>query len=123
VEAHSLLLYYSVFYIPITISLIFSYKLYSVAIPEYPKLLLLENHVRIIALTPNLQRVSYYNIIDFLYYNSTTELISSLILIKKSYPSSKALLQYRESSLALWLLWRADSYKIATRVGTSDQSE
>jgi hypothetical protein len=36
------------------ISPIFSYKLYSVATPGYPKSLLLENHVRIVALTLDL---------------------------------------------------------------------
>jgi len=41
-------------YIHTLISPIFSYKLYSVATPGYPKLLPLENHVRIIALTPDL---------------------------------------------------------------------
>ena len=65
------------------ISPIFSYKLYSVATPGHPKPLLLENHVRIIALTPDLQRVSFYSIIDFLYHSSTTELITSPILIKE----------------------------------------
>jgi hypothetical protein len=65
------------------ISPIFSYKLYSVASPGHPKPLLLENHVRIIALTPDLQRVSFYNIIGCLYHSSTTELITSPILIKK----------------------------------------
>jgi hypothetical protein len=53
------------------ISPIFSYKLYSVATPRHPKLLLLENHVRIIALTPDLQRVSFYSVIGFLYHSST----------------------------------------------------
>jgi hypothetical protein len=62
------------------------------AILGYPKPLLLENHVHIITLTPNLQRVSFYNIINFLCYSSTAELIISLILIKESYPSSNALL-------------------------------
>jgi hypothetical protein len=38
----------------IIISLIFSYKLYFVATPRHPKPLPLENHVRIIALTPDL---------------------------------------------------------------------
>jgi hypothetical protein len=38
----------------ILISLIFSYKLYFVATPRHPKPLPLENHVRIIALTPDL---------------------------------------------------------------------
>jgi hypothetical protein len=36
------------------ISLIFFYKLYSVATPRYPKLLLLENYIYIVALTPDL---------------------------------------------------------------------
>jgi hypothetical protein len=36
------------------ISLIFSYKLYAVATPGHPEPLLLENHVRIVALTPDL---------------------------------------------------------------------
>jgi len=101
------------------ISPIFSYKLYSVATPGHPEPFPLENHARIVALTPDSQRVSFYSITDFLYYSSTTELILSLILIKGSYPSSKASLLYGRSSSALWLLWRANSYKIATRISTS----
>ena len=73
------------------ISLIIFYKLYSIATPRYPKPLLLENHVGIVALMPSLQRVSFYNITKFLYHSLTTELILSLILIKGSYPSFKAL--------------------------------
>jgi hypothetical protein len=53
------------------------YKLYSVAIAGHLKPLSLENHVYIIALTPDLQRVSFYSIIDFLYHSSTTELLLS----------------------------------------------
>jgi fatty-acid desaturase len=51
------------------ISLIFFNKLCSVAIPGHPKPLLLENHVRIIALTLDLQRVSFYSIIAFLHHS------------------------------------------------------
>jgi len=105
------------------ISLIFSYKLYSMATPGHFKPLLLENHVRIIALTLNSQRVSFYNIIDFFYYSSITELIPSLILIKESYPSSKASLLYRKSSSALWLLWRVNLRQVATLINTSSQSD
>jgi hypothetical protein len=105
------------------ISPIFSYKLCSVAIPGYPEFLLLENHVRIIALIPDLQRVFFYSIIYFFYCSSTTELLLSLILIKGSYPSSKAYYLYKKSLLALWLLWRANSCMIAMRICTSDQSE
>jgi hypothetical protein len=36
------------------ISLMFPYKLYSVATPGQPKPILLENHVRIVALMPDL---------------------------------------------------------------------
>jgi hypothetical protein len=47
------------------------------------KPLSLENHIRIIALILDLQRVSFYSIIGFLYYSSTTKLILSLILYKE----------------------------------------
>jgi hypothetical protein len=53
------------------------------ATPGHPKPLPLENHVRIIALTPDLQRVSFYSVTGFLYHSSTTELIPSLILINE----------------------------------------
>ena len=43
------------------------YKLYSIAIPRYLKRLLPENRTYIVALTPDLQRVSFYSIIVFLY--------------------------------------------------------
>jgi hypothetical protein len=59
------------------ISLIISYKLYSVATPGYPEPLPLENHVHIIALTPDLERVSFYSVIEFLYHSSTTKFILS----------------------------------------------
>ena len=59
------------------------------------------------------------SIIEFLYYSFTTELILSLILVKESYPSSRALPLYRKSLLALWLLWRVNSGKIAMRISTS----
>jgi hypothetical protein len=72
------------------ISPIIFYKLCSVVTPGHPKPLLLENHIYIVTLTPDLQRVSFYSIIEFLYYSSTTELILSLILIKGSSLSSKA---------------------------------
>ena len=60
------------------------------ATPGYPKPLPLENHICIIALTPDLQRVSFYSIIDFFYHSFTTELIPFPILIIESYSSSKA---------------------------------
>jgi hypothetical protein len=93
------------------------------ATPRHPKSLLLENHVRIVTLTSDLQRVSFYNITDFLYYSSTTKLLLFLILIKGSYPSSKALYLYRKSLSALWLLWRANLCMIVMRICTSDESE
>jgi hypothetical protein len=62
------------------------YKLYSIVTLGYPKPLLLENHIYIVALTPDLQRVSFYSVIDFLYYTSTTEPILSLMLYKGILP-------------------------------------
>jgi hypothetical protein len=105
------------------ISPIFSYKLYSVATLRHSETLPLENHIRIVALTSDLQRVSFYSVINILYHSSTTELLLSLILIKRSYLSSKASHLCRKSSSALWLLRRANSCMIATRICTSDQSE
>jgi hypothetical protein len=82
----------------ISISPIFSCKLYPVAISEHPEPFLLENHVRIIALTPDIQKVSFYSIINLFYYSSTTKRLLSLIVVKESYPSSKASPLYRKSS-------------------------
>src|SRR5579862_3434981 len=99
-------------YVHTSISPIFSYKLYSVATPGRPEPLLVENYVRIIALTPDLQRVFFYSITDFLHHSSTTELIPPQILIKEPNSSSKALLRYKKSSLALWLLWHVNLGKV-----------
>ena len=105
------------------ISLIFSYKLCSVATPGHPEPFPLENHGRIVALTPDLQRVSFYSVIGFPHHSPTIELILSLILIKGSYLSFKASHLCRKSSSVLWLLGGANSCMIATRICTSDQSE
>jgi hypothetical protein len=105
------------------ISPIFSYKLHFVATPGHPKPLLLENHVRIVALTPDLQRVSFYSITDFLSHSSTTELMPSQILIEGSYPTSKASLPYRKLKSALWLLWRVNLGKVTARISTSSRSD
>ena len=102
----------------ISISLIFSYKLYSVTTSGHPEPLSLENHVRIIALTPDLQRVAFYSVTDFLHHSSITKLIPSPIPIKESNPSSKALLLCRKSLSAFWLLWRKNLGKVATQIST-----
>ena len=68
-------------------SSIFLYKSCSVATSEHSELLPSENYVRIVALAPDLQKVSFYSIIEFLNRSSTIELLSLLILIKVSYPS------------------------------------
>ena len=59
------------------ISPISFYKLYSVATPGHREPLPLENQVRIIALTPDLQRVSFYSVTEFLYHSPITMLILS----------------------------------------------
>jgi hypothetical protein len=64
------------------ISLIFLYKSCSIATAEHSKPLLLENYVDIVALSPNLQRVSIHCATELLYHSSTIELLLSLIFIK-----------------------------------------
>ena len=64
----------------LNISYTFLNKLCSEATPGHPKPLLLENYVHVVGHTPNLQRVSFYSVIGFLYHSSTIELIISLIL-------------------------------------------
>jgi hypothetical protein len=91
------------------ISLIIFYKLYSVITLRYLKPLLLENCIYIIALTLDLQRVSIYNIIAFLYYNFTIELILSLALLKESHPRFKALTLCKKSLLAIWYYSKQNS--------------
>jgi hypothetical protein len=65
------------------ISLIILYKLRSVTTSRRPESILLENHIHIVALTPDLQSVAFYSIIDFFYHSSTTKPILSLILYKR----------------------------------------
>lgn len=102
---------------------IISCKLCSGAISEHPEPFSLRYYVRIVALMPDLQRVSLPIITNPLYYSSTTKRILSIRVVKESYLSSKASPLYGKSTTALWRLWHADLYKIATRDSTSDSSE
>src|SRR5436305_1391565 len=106
-----------------SISPIFLYKSCSVATPEHPEPLPLENYVRIVALAPDLPTVPLYGATEFLHHSSTAVLLSLLILIKGSYPSFKASLPCWKSSSALRLLGHANSCEVATRVATSDQRD
>ena len=55
----------------------------------------LENYVRIVAFAPDLRKVPFHGVIEFLCYSSTIELLLLLILINGSYQSLKALLRNR----------------------------
>jgi hypothetical protein len=57
------------------ISLIMFCILYSIVTLEHPSCLRLKNYVRVVALTPDLQSVSFCSVIDFLSYSCTTELV------------------------------------------------
>lgn len=103
-----------------SISPIFIYTLCSVATPEHSEPLLLKYYGRIVALASNLRKVSFYSATELLYHNSTIKLLSLVILVKGSYPSFKAYNHARKSSSALWLLWYANSCKVAAQVGTSN---
>jgi hypothetical protein len=54
----------------------------SMATPEYSEPLLLENYIRIVALAPDLQKVSVDSATEFLYHSSTIELLSLLTLTR-----------------------------------------
>ena len=66
---------------------IFWYKSCSVATHKHSEPFSLDNYVRIVAVAPNLRKVSVYSTTAFFYHSSTIELLSLLILIKVSYPS------------------------------------
>jgi hypothetical protein len=70
----------------------FLYKSCSIAAPKHSNPLPPENYPCIIALAPGLWNVSVYSKIEFLPHSSTIELLSLLILIKRSYPSFRTLL-------------------------------
>jgi hypothetical protein len=78
------------------ISLIIFCKLYSVATPGYLKCRRLKNSCSRRRLTPDLQRVSFYSVIEFLHHSSTTELIPFLILCKGILSALSDLLTMRE---------------------------
>ena len=98
------------------ISPIFLHESCSVATPEHSEPLPLGNRVHIVALAPDLRRVSFYSATDFLYHSSTIDLLLSLILIKGSYPSSKASPPCERSPLALWLLRCVNSCMVAMQI-------
>jgi hypothetical protein len=83
-----------------------------------------ENYVYIVALAPDL-RVGYlYSKTKINFCSSIIELLLLLMLLERSYRSSKASHLYRKSSLALWLQWRATfMYNRDRGSGTSDRSE
>jgi hypothetical protein len=103
------------------ISPMFPYKLYSVATPGQPEPILLENHVRIVALMPGLQRVSFYSVIGFLHYSSYDRAYTAPNTYKEDIRAPRPYYDAVNRHQPWWLLWRADSCKIATRVGTSDR--
>jgi hypothetical protein len=94
-----------------------------VATPGYPKPLPLENHVRIVALAPDLQRVSFYSVTNFLHHNSTTELIPSLILYKGVLSEALGLTIMQAIIISLVAAVRGNLGKVATRISTSRRSD
>ncbi len=51
------------------------YKLCSVATPKQYRPLHLENYVRIVAFAPDLRKVPFHGVIEFLRYSSTIEFL------------------------------------------------
>lgn len=74
------------------------------AIPEHPEPFPIENHVRIVALTPDLQRVSFHNLTDLLSHSTTTKRIPSLIVLEESIRALKPGYCIENRQELLWLL-------------------
>ena len=98
------------------------HKLYSIATPKYPRLLFQENYVFIVALTPDLLSVCFYNEIDLLHHSSTIQLLLFPKYIKRLYLSSKALLPCGESSSAIWRMCGVNSYMVGMEINTSGET-
>lgn len=81
--------------------LYFLHKSCTVATPKHFEPFLLENYVCIVALTLDLQRVSFYSVTEFLHHSSTMELLLSMILIKGYYPSFQGPTTMREIVISL----------------------
>jgi hypothetical protein len=84
-----------------SISPIFLHMSCSIATLELLEPLLLENCVCIIALMPDLQRVSFYSVTESLHHSSIIDLLLPLTLIKGSYLSFKASPTMREIIISL----------------------
>jgi len=63
-----------------------------IASPKHLEPLLPKIYICVVALAPDLQRVSLCDIIEILYHSATIELLLLLIPINRIYPSSKGLL-------------------------------
>lgn len=103
------------------VSPIFTYNLYCITTPYYPKYFRFKNYVYTIIFTLDLYRVSFYSVIDFLYYSLTNILLLPLIPIEGFIRALRPLISMREIVNILMALWRANLCRIATRFGTSDR--
>jgi hypothetical protein len=104
-----------------SISPIFLHQSCSVATPEHPETLVIENCVYVAALTPDMRRVYFYSATEFLPHGSTIEVLLSLILINESYPSSWGRTAMREIVISLVAALVRNSCIVATRIVTSSQ--
>jgi hypothetical protein len=102
-----------------SISLISLYTSHIIATPKHlepllPRIMFMSSPSRLIC-----RESPFCGVIESLYYSSTIELLLLLIPVNRFYLSSTGLLQCQKPSGAFWLMWSADSCKIAMPVGTS----
>jgi hypothetical protein len=77
------------------------------------------NYVCIIAFAPDLQRVSFYSVTEFLPYSTIIKVLLLHNTHKRSYRALEPHYDAEKLSSALCLLSRTNSGKAATPVGTS----
>jgi hypothetical protein len=83
----------------------------------------LENYGRIIIYIFDLQKVFFYNIIDFVYYNNTIKFILLSRLTKAFIQSLEFYSNTRKLLLVLCPLQCIDLYKMAIPIDTSKRSD
>ena len=100
----------------------FRYRYCTLATSDYLEPFRYKDYIRIITFSPDLLRIFFRGEIISIRCSTTTKSSSFIAQIQISCQSLKSCYDNRKLSLSLWLLSRANSYKVATPVGTSDPS-
>ena len=88
------------------------------AISKCQKFFDLDNYVRVIVFESNLQRAFFHGVTNFLLHNIIAQLLSLYIYKTLLFEPRNLDAMIKNSLSVLYLLWRANSCRIATPIGT-----